>query len=55
MSGFQLLTQEQQEEMGNLLERSTHRDTMRFTCIDAVTLVEYERLCERLEKEATKE
>ncbi|BEI26488.1 hypothetical protein KKIDH5335_48200 (plasmid) [Vibrio fluvialis] len=51
ISGYQLLSPEQQAEMDNLQERCTHQATMRFTPLDAVHLCEYERLCDRLEHE----
>ncbi len=53
VTGYELLTQEQREEMDNLQERCTHRATMRFTPLDSIHLYEYERLCKRLEREPT--
>ncbi|EPR6627686.1 TPA: hypothetical protein NU929_003342 [Vibrio cholerae] len=49
--GSDLLTAEQQEELDTLSEASHHRDTMRFTALDAVHLDEYYKLCERLQRE----
>jgi hypothetical protein len=54
MTGYQLLTDQQREEMDNLLERCSHQDTMRFTPLDSIHLCEYERLCARLEREYEK-
>lgn len=54
-TGYDLLTPEQRAEMDHLQERSTHQATMRFTPLDAITLCEYERLCDRLEHEAALE
>jgi len=51
VTGYELLTKEQREEMDNLQERCTHQSTMRFTPLDAIHLCEYERLCNRLERE----
>lgn len=51
LTGYELLTKEQREEMDNLQERCTHQVTMRFTQLDAIHLREYENLCERLERE----
>ncbi|WP_445766807.1 hypothetical protein [Rheinheimera sp.] len=53
-SGYELLTDEQRAEMDNLSERSFHKDTMRFTALDALHLTEYENLCSRLEIENQK-
>lgn len=55
VNGYQLMTSEQQCEMDELTERVAHRDTMRFTPLDAATLTEYEALCDRLEREHRKE
>lgn len=52
-SGYLLLSPEQRAEMDNLNERCTHQDVMRFTPLDAITLVEYEKHCTRLANEAT--
>lgn len=49
--GYQLLTDEQREEMDTLNEAKEHPDTMKFSGVDALTLKEYEALCERLEVE----
>lgn len=51
MTGYQLLTDEQRQEMDDLTERATHQDTMRFTALDAENLVAYQALVERLEHE----
>jgi len=50
-TGYDLLTTEQREEMDNLQERCTHQATMTFTPLDSIHLCEYERLCDRLERE----
>ena len=55
VSGYHLMASEQQREMDALTERAAHRDTMRFTPLDAATLAEYEALCDRLEREYRKE
>ena len=51
MNGYKLLTQEQREEMNRLNEKATHTG---LNPLESVTLVEYERLCERLEQEKDK-
>lgn len=53
--GYQLMTPEQQREMDDLTERATHRETMRFTALDAIHLAEYEAFCKRLEREYQKD
>lgn len=52
MTGYDLMTSEQQREWADLSERQTHSDTMRFTDLDAVHLAEYEALAKRLEAES---
>lgn len=54
MTGYELLTAEQREEVDDLTERATHSDTMRFSALDASTLKGYEALMTRLEVEAAK-
>ena len=55
MTGYELLTPEQKAEVDNLNEKATHSATMRFTPLDSETLVEYEKLMDRLESEYRKE
>lgn len=54
MTGYELMTDEQRAEWDNLSERAEHRDTMRFTELDAIHLDEYEALAKRLEHENQK-
>lgn len=54
MTGYELLTEEQRQEMDFLEERRTHSATMVFTDLDAVHLAEYHALEARLESEYRK-
>lgn len=49
-SGYQMMTEEMQIEMGRLTEKLTHRDTMKYTEADAENLAFFEDLSDRLEK-----
>lgn len=54
MTGFELMSTEQQAEWVDLAERAEHRDTLKLTPLDAEHLAEYEALAERLEHEHRK-
>lgn len=45
MSGYQLLTQEQREELDRLTEKQTHGE---LSGVEAIALCEYDVLCTRL-------
>lgn len=45
------LTKEQAEEWSNLEERYQHSDTMKFSSLDYLTMLEYRSLSERLAHE----
>lgn len=55
MTGYQLLTVEQRQEMDFLEECRTHSATMVFTDLDAIHLAEYHALVVRLESEYRKD
>ncbi|QDP66521.1 MAG: hypothetical protein Tp1111DCM1126091_27 [Prokaryotic dsDNA virus sp.] len=51
MNGYQLLTQEQREDLDRLVEKNTHAD---ITPLEAAHIRAYEVLCAQLEIEYSK-